>query len=45
MPHKDTRQNEKYVNFLCEINTQPGVLLRPKRQPLCENGLLTPQIY
>ena len=34
-----------YVNFLYEINTQPGVLLRPKRQPLCENGLLTPQIY
>ena len=34
-----------YVNFLYEIKTQPGVLLRPKRQPLCENGLQTPQIY
>ena len=28
-----------YVNFLFEIKTQPGVLLRPKRQPLCENGI------
>ena len=36
---------EKYENFLYEIKTQPGVLLRPERQPLCENGLLTPQIY
>ena len=33
------------INFLYEIKTQPGVLLRPKHQPLCENGLLTPQIY
>ena len=28
-----------YVNFLFEIKTQPGVLLHPKRQPLCENGI------
>ena len=35
----------KYVNFLYEIKTQPGVLLRPKHQPLCENGLLIPQIF
>lgn len=35
----------KDVNSLYEIKTQPGVLLRPKHQSLCENGLSTPQIY
>lgn len=39
------RMSKMYVNFLSEIKTQPGVLLRPKFQPLCKNELLAPQIY